>query len=177
MWCQSTRSCRPRRFWTSTTHSIMWTVIRSWPNGNAHYDERCLLPIHINDTVTGRLRPGKFFDGAFRTRSALGEGLGRDVGGDVRQAVPTRKVKAVTDGACGRSATITFRQLRGCTRPLVLLNGIVYAPKVSYILCYARRGGCGRNGRSYVAYNQPEERLAGPQVIYLSRGDSLEGRQ
>jgi hypothetical protein len=51
---------------------------------NAHYDERCFLPIHVYDTATGRpvamiLRPGKTPSGAnvYRERQALTQGSSR----------------------------------------------------------------------------------------------------
>ena len=39
--------------WTSTIRPISCTAISNWSLLNAHYDERCFLPIHVYDAATG----------------------------------------------------------------------------------------------------------------------------
>ena len=77
---------------------------------NAHYDERCFLPIHVYDTATGRpvaiiLRPGK-------TPS------GKEVRGHLRRIVrcirahwPTTKITIRGDGHYGRSEVMDCLKL------------------------------------------------------------------
>jgi hypothetical protein len=79
---------------------------------NAHYDERCFLPIHVYDTATGRpvavlLRPGK-------TPS------GREVAGHLRRLVrrirrhwPTTKITLRGDSHYGRREVMDFCDKNG----------------------------------------------------------------
>src|SRR5208337_2498748 len=79
---------------------------------NAHYDERCFLPIHVYDTATGRpvaviLRPGK-------TPS------GKEVRGHLRRIVrcirahwPTTKITIRGDGHYGRSEVMDWCEDNG----------------------------------------------------------------
>ena len=79
---------------------------------NAHYDERCFLPIHIYDTATGRpvamiLRPGK-------TPS------GREIRGHLRRLVrrirarwPTTRVLVRGDGHYGRPEVMEWCENNG----------------------------------------------------------------
>ena len=68
---------------------------------NAHYDERCFLPIHVYDTATGRpvvviLRPGKTPSGE-EVRNLLRRLIGR-----IRKHWPTTRITIRGDGHYGR---------------------------------------------------------------------------
>ena len=96
---------------------------------NAHYDERCLLPIHIYDTATGRpvamiLRPGK-------------TPAGREIRGHVRRLVrrirarwPTTRILIRGDGHYGRPEVMEWREQNGvdylCRQP----SGVEYPTDV-----------------------------------------------
>ena len=79
---------------------------------NAHYDERCFLPIHIYDTATGRpvamiLRPGK-------------TPAGREIRGHVRRLVrrirtrwPTTRILIRGDGHYGRPEVMDWCEQNG----------------------------------------------------------------
>jgi len=81
---------------------------------NAHYDERCFLPIHIYDTATGRpvamiLRPGK-------------TPTGQEIRGHVRRLVhrirrhwPTTRITIRGDGHYGRPPVMQWCEDNGVT--------------------------------------------------------------
>src|SRR5271170_1655936 len=74
---------------------------------NAHYDERCFLPIHIYDTATGRpvvviLRPGKTPSGK-EVRKLLSRLIGR-----IRQHWPDTRITIRGDGHYGRQEAMTW---------------------------------------------------------------------
>ena len=81
---------------------------------NAHYDERCFLPIHIYDTATGRpvamiLRPGK-------------TPTGQEIRGHVRRLVhrirrhwPTTRIMIRGDGHYGRPEVMQWCEDNGVT--------------------------------------------------------------
>ena len=117
---------------------------------NAHYDERCFLPIHIYDTATGRpvtmiLRPGKTPSGK-EVRTLLRRLIKR-----IRQHWPKTRITIRGDGHYGReeawpgarpTASITSSALPAMpcstgswTRPLTI-SGFA-APKVSWQSCAA----------------------------------------
>ena len=79
---------------------------------NAHYDERCFLPIHIYDAATGRpvamiLRPGK-------------TPTGKEIRGHLRRLVrrirahwPTTRILIRGDGHYGRAQVMAWCELNG----------------------------------------------------------------
>ena len=77
------------------------TAIRRLAVWNAHYDERCFLPIHVYDTATGRpvvviLRPGKTPSGE-EVRNLLRRLIGR-----IRKHWPDTRITIRGDGHYGR---------------------------------------------------------------------------
>ncbi len=74
---------------------------------NAHYDERCFLPIHVYDTATGRpvvviLRPGKTPSGK-EVRKLLSRLIGR-----IRRHWPDTRITIRGDGHYGREEAMTW---------------------------------------------------------------------
>ena len=74
---------------------------------NAHYDERCFLPIHIYDTATGRpvvviLRPGKTPSGE-EVRNLLRRLIGR-----IRKHWPDTRITVRGDGHYGRPEVMAW---------------------------------------------------------------------
>src|SRR3977135_1123233 len=74
---------------------------------NAHYDERCFLPIHVYDTATGRpvlviLRPGKTPSGV-EVRKLLSRLIGR-----IRRPWPNTHITIRGDGHYGREEAMTW---------------------------------------------------------------------
>jgi Transposase DDE domain group 1 len=93
---------------------------------NAHYDERCFLPIHVYDTATGRpvavvLRPGKTPSGV-EVRGHLRRLVRR-----IRRHWPTTRITFRGDGHYARPEVMTWCEENGVsyifgltgTRPLV----------------------------------------------------------
>ncbi len=79
---------------------------------NAHYDERCFLPIHIYDTATGRpvaviLRPGKTPSGK-EVRAWLRRLIER-----IRQHWPKTRITIRGDGHYGREEAMTWCEAHG----------------------------------------------------------------
>ncbi len=79
---------------------------------NAHYDERCFLPIHIYDTATGRpvaviLRPGKTPSGK-EVRNWLRRLIKR-----IRQHWPKTRIAIRGDGHYGREEAMTWCEANG----------------------------------------------------------------
>src|SRR5271169_4701592 len=79
---------------------------------NAHYDERCFLPIHIYDTATGRpvaviLRPGKTPSGK-EIRNWLRRLIKR-----IRQHWPKTRITIRGDGHYGREEAMTWCEANG----------------------------------------------------------------
>jgi hypothetical protein len=79
---------------------------------NAHYDERCFLPIHIYDTATSRpvamlLRPGKTPSGA-ETRNYLRRLMRR-----IRSHWPTTRLTIRGDGHYGRPEVMAWCEANG----------------------------------------------------------------
>jgi len=79
---------------------------------NAHYDERCFLPIHIYDTATGRpvaviLRPGKTPSGK-EVRNWLRRLIKR-----IRQHWPKTRITIRGDGHYGREEAMTWCEANG----------------------------------------------------------------
>jgi len=79
---------------------------------NAHYDERCFLPIHVYDTDTGRpvvviLRPGKTPSGA-EVRKLLSRLVGR-----IRRHWPDTHIILRGDGHYGREEAMTWCEANG----------------------------------------------------------------
>ena len=79
---------------------------------NAHYDERCFLPIHIYDTATGRpvaviLRPGKTPSGK-EVRAWLRRLIGR-----IRQHWPKTRIAIRGDGHYGREEAMSWCEANG----------------------------------------------------------------
>ena len=79
---------------------------------NAHYDERCFLPIHVYDTDTGRpvvviLRPGKTPSGA-EVRKLLSRLVGR-----IRRHWPDTHIMFRGDGHYGREEAMTWCENNG----------------------------------------------------------------
>ena len=79
---------------------------------NAHYDERCFLPIHIYDTATGRpvamiLRPGKTPSGV-EVRRWLRRLIKR-----IRQHWPVTRITIRGDGHYGRDEAMSWCEDNG----------------------------------------------------------------
>src|SRR5947209_16509890 len=79
---------------------------------NAHYDERCLLPIHVYDTATSRpvmvlLRPGKTPSGA-EIRGHL-----RRLVRQIRRHWPSTHITLRGDGHYGRPEVMAFCEAEG----------------------------------------------------------------
>jgi hypothetical protein len=79
---------------------------------NAHYDERCFLPIHVYDTATGRpvaviLRPGKTPSGK-EIRAWLRRLIKR-----IRQHWPKTRITIRGDGHYGREEAMTWCEANG----------------------------------------------------------------
>lgn len=79
---------------------------------NAHYDERCFLPIHIYDTATGRpvtmiLRPGKTPSGK-EVRTWLRRLIKR-----IRQHWPKTRITIRGDGHYGREEAMSWCEANG----------------------------------------------------------------
>jgi hypothetical protein len=79
---------------------------------NAHYDERCFLPIHVYDTATGRpvavmLRPGKTPSGQ-EVRKFLSRLVGR-----IRRHWPETHITIRGDGHYGRPEVMTWCENNG----------------------------------------------------------------
>ena len=79
---------------------------------NAHYDERCFLPIHIYDTATGRpvtmiLRPGKTPSGK-EVRGWLRRLIKR-----IRQHWPKTRITIRGDGHYGRDEAMSWCEANG----------------------------------------------------------------
>ena len=79
---------------------------------NAHYDERCFLPIHVYDTDTGRpvvviLRPGKTPSGA-EVRKLLSRLVGR-----IRRHWPDTHITLRGDSHYGREEAMTWCENNG----------------------------------------------------------------
>lgn len=79
---------------------------------NAHYDERCFLPIHIYDTATGRpvaviLRPGKTPSGK-EVRNWLRRLIKR-----IRQHWPKTRITIRGDGHYGREEAMSWCEANG----------------------------------------------------------------
>jgi hypothetical protein len=79
---------------------------------NAHYDERCFLPIHIYDTATGRpvtmiLRPGKTPSGK-EVRALLRRLIKR-----IRQHWPKTRITIRGDGHYGREEAMSWCEANG----------------------------------------------------------------
>jgi hypothetical protein len=79
---------------------------------NAHYDERCFLPIHVYDTATGRpvavlLRPGKTPNGV-EVRSHLRRLVRR-----IRRHWPTTRITFRGDGHYARPEAMTWCEENG----------------------------------------------------------------
>lgn len=101
---------------------------------NAHYDERCFLPIHVYDTATARpvaviLRPGKTPTGK-EVRGHLRRLVRR-----IRRSWPTTRITLRGDGHYARPEVMALRSL--CDR----VRSTRAAPL---------RGGCEANGIDYV---------------------------
>jgi hypothetical protein len=85
---------------------------QQWAQWNAHYDERCFLPIHIYDTATGRpvaviLRPGKTPSGK-EMRKLLSRLVGR-----IRRHWPETHITIRGDGHYGRPEAMTWCENNG----------------------------------------------------------------
>ncbi len=81
---------------------------------NAHYDERCFLPIHVYDTVTGRpvavvLRAGKTPSGV-EVRAHLRRLVRR-----IRTRWPTTRITIRGDGHYARPEVMEFCEAKGLT--------------------------------------------------------------
>jgi hypothetical protein len=79
---------------------------------NAHYDERCFLPIHVYDTATGRpvlviLRPGKTPSGV-EVRKLLSRLIGR-----IRRHWGDTRITIRGDGHYGRTEVMTWCESNG----------------------------------------------------------------
>jgi hypothetical protein len=79
---------------------------------NAHYDERCFLPIHVYDTATGRpvvviLRPGKTPSGQ-ELRKLLSRLIGR-----IRRHWGDTRITVRGDGHYGRAEAMTWCENNG----------------------------------------------------------------
>lgn len=79
---------------------------------NAHYDERCFLPIHVYDTATGRpvvviLRPGKTPSGK-EVRKLLSRLIGR-----IRRHWGDTRITIRGDGHYGRAEAMTWCENNG----------------------------------------------------------------
>jgi hypothetical protein len=79
---------------------------------NAHYDERCFLPIHVYDTATGRpvlviLRPGKTPSGV-EVRKLLSRLIGR-----IRRHWADTRITIRGDGHYGRTEVMTWCESNG----------------------------------------------------------------
>ena len=79
---------------------------------NAHYDERCFLPIHVYDAATGApvvviLRPGKTPSGV-EVRKLLSRLIGR-----IRRHWPNTRITLRGDGHYGRDEAMTWCESNG----------------------------------------------------------------
>ena len=97
---------------------------------NAHYDERCFLPIHVYDTATGRpvamiLRPGKTPSG-IEVRGHLRRLVRR-----IRRHWPTTRITIRGDGHYGRPEVMDWCEANG----------------VDYVFGLHRHEGPRRQGR------------------------------
>src|SRR4029077_16241875 len=96
---------------------------------NAHYDERCFLPIHVYDAATGApvtviLRPGKTPSGV-EVRKLLSRLIGR-----IRRHWPSTHITIRGDGHYGREEAMTWCENYGIDY-IVGLSAIVgVAPRV-----------------------------------------------
>ena len=91
---------------------------------NAHYDERCFLPIHIYDTATGRpvaviLRSGKTPSGK-EVRKLLSRLIGR-----VRRHWPETHITIRGDGHYGREEAMTWCENNGVDYIFGLAGNVV----------------------------------------------------
>jgi Transposase DDE domain group 1 len=92
---------------------------REMAEWNAHYDERCFLPIHIYDTATGRpvtmiLRPGKTPSGK-EVRRWLRRPIGR-----IRRHWPKTRIAIRGDGHYGRDEAMSRCEDNGAVTFLAL---------------------------------------------------------
>jgi Transposase DDE domain group 1 len=96
---------------------------------NAHYDERCFLPIHVYDTATSRpvamiLRPGKTPSG-MEIRAHLRRLVRR-----IRRHWPTTRITIRGDGHYGRDEVMTWCEESGIDYVLGLSGNEVLARAV-----------------------------------------------
>ena len=99
---------------------------------NAHYDERCFLPIHVYDTVTGRpvamiLRPGKTPSGT-EVRGHL-----RRLVRAIRRHWPTTKITIRGDGHYGRPEVMDWCEAYGVDYVFGLTGTKALAAKVEEV--------------------------------------------
>src|SRR6185295_13872393 len=92
---------------------------------NAHYDERCFLPIHVYDTATGRpvvviLRPGKTPSGK-EVRKLLSRLIGR-----IRRHWPETHITIRGDGHYGRAEAMTWFENNGFENTFGLSGNFVH---------------------------------------------------
>jgi hypothetical protein len=97
---------------------------QQWAQWNAHYDERCFLPIHIYDTATGRpvaviLRPGKTPSGK-EVRKLLSRLIGR-----IRRHWPDTHITIRGDGHYGRPEAMTWCENNGVSYIFGLPGNVV----------------------------------------------------
>jgi hypothetical protein len=119
---------------------------------NAHYDERCFLPIHVYDAETGHcvvtiLRPGKTPDGK-EVRAHLRRLVRR-----IRLHWPHTAITIRGDGHYGRREAMQWCEENGIRYVFGLsknptLDALVYAQLPSAIYCnaliqnvFSKRGG------------------------------------
>jgi hypothetical protein len=91
---------------------------------NAHYDERCFLPVHVYDTATGRpvmviLRPGKTPSGK-EIRKLLSRLVGR-----IRRHWPKTHITIRGDGHYGREEAMTWCENNGVDYIFGLAGNVV----------------------------------------------------
>ena len=142
---------RPRRWCsTSTTRVDVVHGHQQLSLFNAHYDERCFLPIHVYDTATARpvaviLRPGK-------TPS------GKEVRGHLRRLVrairrhwPATRITIRGDGHYGRPEVMDWCEANGVDYVFGLTGTKVLAAKLEDVADAIRveraRRGPGRGAR------------------------------
>jgi hypothetical protein len=99
---------------------------------NAHYDERCFLPIHVYDTATGRplaviLRPGKTPSGT-EVRGHL-----RRLVRAIRRHWPTTKITIRGDGHYGRPEVMDWCEAHGVDYVFGLTGTKTLAAKVEEV--------------------------------------------
>src|SRR5262249_47418526 len=91
---------------------------------NAHYDERCFLPIHVYDAATGApvtviLRPGKTPSGV-EVRKLLSRLIGR-----IRRHWPNTHITIRGDGHYGREEAMTWCENYGIDYIFGLTGNVV----------------------------------------------------